>query len=274
MAAPIDSWIKIYGLLHPNEGPIDDPEYGDLWDGDIEIETHEDATPDHLNAVWDLRRRWPDNTLYYTIRSEYTADQVEKIMAGINELMDETKVDGKACINLVERTSQSAYVDIQKYSGCSSVVGKSSSGSAQRMSLVDSCVNRHGTIMHEFLHALGFHHEHKRADRDDYVFINEDNIQPDRMHNFDKLVEGSTVDHLGTIYDYGSVMHYSAYAFAIDNSVPTIIPHDPDAEIGQRTQLSELDKERVQIYYCCIEPAESKYHKHLADVMRDYCEQF
>ena len=46
------------------------------------------------------------------------------------------------------------------------------------MSLVDSCVTRHGTIMHEFLHAFGFYHEHTRGDRDDYVYVNFDNIQP------------------------------------------------------------------------------------------------
>ena len=32
--------------------------------------------------------------------------------------------------------------------------------------------------MHEFLHALGFHHEHMRADRDDDVTIHWDNIEP------------------------------------------------------------------------------------------------
>lgn len=50
-------------------------------------------------------------------------------------------------------------------------------GGAQRLSLADGCF-RHGTIMHELLHAWGYHHEHKRADRDEYVFINYDNIEP------------------------------------------------------------------------------------------------
>ena len=51
-------------------------------------------------------------------------------------------------------------------------------GGSQRISLVDSCVDRHGTVMHEFLHALGHYHEHMRGDRDDYVIIHWDNIQP------------------------------------------------------------------------------------------------
>ena len=51
-------------------------------------------------------------------------------------------------------------------------------GGRQRISLVDSCITRHGTIMHEFLHAFGFYHEHMRGDRDDYVIIHWDNIQP------------------------------------------------------------------------------------------------
>ena len=50
-------------------------------------------------------------------------------------------------------------------------------GGRQTLSLEDSCVSRHGTIMHEFMHAYGFHHEHCRGDRDDYVFIYWDNIE-------------------------------------------------------------------------------------------------
>jgi len=59
---------------------------------------------------------------------------------------------------------------------------------------------------------------------------------------------------LGTAYDYGSAMHYGAYAFAVDPSIPTIIPHDPEAVIGQRLTLSALDIERVQIFYGCLDP--------------------
>ena len=59
---------------------------------------------------------------------------------------------------------------------------------------------------------------------------------------------------LGTPYDYGSVMHYPAYSFTIDKKVPTIIPLDENAEIGQRVTLSAIDIERVQIHYGCIKP--------------------
>lgn len=56
---------------------------------------------------------------------------------------------------------------------------------------------------------------------------------------------------LGTPYDYGSLMHYGAYDFAINTSIPTIIPRDPNAVIGKKLTLSEIDIERVQIFYGC-----------------------
>ena len=34
------------------------------------------------------------------------------------------------------------------------------------------------TPVHEFLHTLGFVHEHTRPDRDDFISINFDNIEP------------------------------------------------------------------------------------------------
>ena len=36
---------------------------------------------------------------------------------------------------------------------------------------------RHGSISHEILHTLGFHHTQARIDRDDYVDIIWDNIK-------------------------------------------------------------------------------------------------
>ena len=71
--------------------------------------------------------------------------------------------------------------------------------------------------------------------------------------NFIKLEEGTEIDHLGTTYDYGSVLHYSETAFAIDDSQPTIETiNPPNSEIGQRIEMSQLDSERVQILYGCL----------------------
>jgi hypothetical protein len=38
----------------------------------------------------------------------------------------------------------------------------------------------------------------------------------------------------------GSVMHYGAYSFGIDPSIPTIITRQPGVEIGQRRGFSEV----------------------------------
>lgn len=40
-----------------------------------------------------------------------------------------------------------------------------------------SVVCRHGNIVHEVAHSLGFFHEHSRTDRDDFVKILWDNIE-------------------------------------------------------------------------------------------------
>ena len=36
---------------------------------------------------------------------------------------------------------------------------------------------KHGNIVHEIAHSLGFFHEHSRPDRDEYVHINLDNVE-------------------------------------------------------------------------------------------------
>ena len=59
-------------------------------------------------------------------------------------------------------------------------------GGQQPLSLGNGCF-RHGTIMHEFLHAFGFYHEQMRTDRDDYILVNYDNIIPGITSSFQRL---------------------------------------------------------------------------------------
>lgn len=44
-----------------------------------------------------------------------------------------------------------------------------------------------GTFVHELIHALGFYHEHRRQDGDDYINVHRQNIQPEAQIWFDKL---------------------------------------------------------------------------------------
>ena len=113
--------------------------------------------------------------------------------------------------------------------------------------LVDN--SRFGTVVHEFIHAIGYFHEQSRTDRDDFVTINWDNILPDLEHNFDKY-SADEVDPHGVPYDYGSIMHYPPRGFAIDPDVDTIIA-PPGVTIGQRARMSERDIAKVNNMYNC-----------------------
>lgn len=55
-------------------------------------------------------------------------------------------------------------------------------GGPQQVSLADECL-QYSTIIHEFMHVIGFIHEHQRGDRDTYVNIIWENIIPGRPIN-------------------------------------------------------------------------------------------
>lgn len=83
------------------------------------------------------------------------------------------------------------------------------------------CFDGLGSSFHELQHTLGFDHEQSRHDRDSYVEILRDNVEPGMEANFQKFEEGTSFD---VPYDYGSVMHYSLFAFSKNDSLPTIKP--------------------------------------------------
>lgn len=81
---------------------------------------------------------------------------------------------------------------------------------------------RLSTVVHEFMHAIGFYHMQSAPERDEYVEIIWDNIEDGLAHNFNKY-EDNYVNNFGVEYDYSSVMHYGPTAFSI-NDLPTIVP--------------------------------------------------
>ena len=104
------------------------------------------------------------------------------------------------------------YVNIRKGStGCAGTthVGDQNVGKlgGQTIILGPDCMEK-GTIIHEFIHAFGFYHEHVRADRDDYIELKWDKIK--------KMTEGQQQQYVlqkdsityGLPYDGGSLMHY------------------------------------------------------------------
>lgn len=80
----------------------------------------------------------------------------------------------------------------------------------------------HGTIVHEIMHALGFHHQQSATNRDKYVRILYENIRSGQEKNFEKYGALNVTD-FGIGYDYSSIMHYSSKAFS-KNGRPTIVP--------------------------------------------------
>uniref|UniRef100_A0A8B9LDG0 Metalloendopeptidase n=1 Tax=Astyanax mexicanus TaxID=7994 RepID=A0A8B9LDG0_ASTMX len=132
-----------------------------------------------------------------------------------------------------------------KYQKCYSSVGRT--GGKQVVSLSTRGCVYHGIVQHELNHALGFYHEHTRSDRDRYVTINWQNIDPTMQYNFNK----ENTNNLNTPYDYSSVMHYGKTAFTI-NGLNTITPiPDASVQIGQRVDLSVIDIQRINTLYNC-----------------------
>lgn len=116
---------------------------------------------------------------------------------------------------------------------------------------LDTGCYRLGTIIHEFLHALGFYHQQSTWDRDDHVRIATENILKGKEHNFEKYEE-NLVDNFDQDYDYASLMHYTPYGFS-KNGEMTIVPFVEGAEkvMGQRVQLTKKDINKLNIMYKC-----------------------
>ncbi|KAI4457853.1 discoidin cub egf laminin and zinc metalloprotease domain containing [Holotrichia oblita] len=210
------------------------------FEGDIVL------TRAQRNGLLDSTYKWENNEIPYELSSDFDEEQV----AWIKESLEE--YSRKTCLVVRERTDDDInYVYVTgEESGCWSYVGRIGGVQALNLQLntPGSGCFRNGTIVHEFLHAAGFYHQQSSPDRDEYVEIIWENIISGRESNFNKY-DWDVVTTFNLEYDYNSVLHYSAYAFTV-NDEKTIVTLNPDAEIGQRIEMSEIDAMKVNLMYC------------------------
>lgn len=186
--------------------------------------------------------RWENNTVPYMIKdSDFTPAFCQIIRNGIQHLEDNTN------INFIARTNEKDYIKFVKTDrdvGGSSSLGRR--GGKQKLYLNLDNANM-GTVVHECLHALGFFHEHTRADRDQYITIHWDKIERGAENNFEKH------DHDGVsfgVYDFGSIMHYGGSAFAkVDDETTISRKNSSEVINAQRVALSPDDIAGINALY-------------------------
>lgn len=102
-------------------------------------------------------------------------------------------------------------------------------------------------LLHEMMHSFGFWHEQSRYDRDQFIEIDIDKVDPVFKHNF-QMEPGTPV----SAYDYSSVMHYHKRAFAINPKDITIKCKKnnrvEDCDLGNN-YLSSKDIEGINASY-------------------------
>jgi hypothetical protein len=131
--------------------------------------------------------------------------------------------------------------------GCSSPIGRQLFINKVNLDTWCDDATELGTIAHEIMHSLGVYHEQQRCDRDNSVSVHYENIEDGESSNFHTDCHNSN-DH--GAYDYGSVMHYSPWAFS-RNGLKTITAHDPanDNLMGNRAALSAGDRAAMRAMY-------------------------
>lgn len=156
-----------------------------------------------------------------------------------------------SCVKFREASPNNPnYVRItNENSGCWSYVGRISDG-AQTLNLQTNGCMSCGTIVHEFLHALGFFHQQSSSERDNFVKINYENVIPGKENNFIKYSRSAVTD-FGYTYDYNSIMHYGSYYFS-KNGLQTISSITSEGSgMGQRAGLSPIDIGKINKMYDC-----------------------
>lgn len=201
-----------------------------LIEGDIIVEAGEDATI--------FGNPWTNGQVPFSFHSSLSPWQQRLARLMFQEW------EAVAGLDFFLRTNETDYIRVRTSTGNSSFVGQV--GGAQNLNVRNW--NRRGTPYHEVGHAITFQHEQNRPDRDNFITVLWNNINP-AFHSQYALQPAATT--VGP-YDFGSCMHYPDWGFSI-NGQPTMQALPPyaaqQALMGQRHDLSMNDAAGAVLVY-------------------------
>ncbi|KAK2840299.1 hypothetical protein Q5P01_014039 [Channa striata] len=185
--------------------------------------------------------KWPkssDGNVYvpYLISNSYSSEHRAVITSAMNS------ISSSECVSFIPRTTETDYIHIQSLDGCYSFMGRQ--GNAQTVSLNSNDCIHFGIVQHELLHVLGFDHEHRRSDRDQYVQVQMHNVLSDMENNFNKINSLNEA----TPYDHNSIMHNRAFS---KNMNPTLVAaSNPKILVIAVNNSLPRDFSRTNLVYC------------------------
>ncbi|XP_050503211.1 zinc metalloproteinase nas-1-like [Diabrotica virgifera virgifera] len=200
-------------------------------------------------ALTDRASLWDNGRVPYVFNGTFT-DREKKTMQKVMELYQHY-----TCIKFVPKTKNDKFyaIIVNDRDECCSELGKLPSGSRPSViTLGPSCFHEDvaGTVIHEFMHLIGFYHEFVRSDRDNYIEVTPLNILPKHRKEF-KIESGNTFN---IPYDYDSIMHYSVYQAAIQYPLKSFVAKDKsvmESRMGQICGFSKGDITKINIVYNC-----------------------
>lgn len=191
-----------------------------------------------------IDRRWKGGLVPFTVHSQMT--NVNTLRDAIREIERTTELrfvqrvgEGSSHEDFIEFRNGQFFCQSQAENGLGAV-GRQG-GRQIVFCLPGSGV---GSFIHEIGHAVGLFHEHQRSDRNQFVEINEGNIEPGRGGNFSRVESTLNSDQ----YDFRSIMHYSAKAFS-RNGAPTITPLTPGTALNGSDRFTATDKAFLDVMY-------------------------
>ena len=186
---------------------------------------------------------WDWGVIPYELAPNFSEAERQRILTAMREW-------GRvAPIVFVPRTTQTGFLAVTRdeladdriSSPCFSSVGQASGlGRMQRTNLGSTCATGINVIYHELGHAAGFHHEHQRSDRDNFISVNVTGLAANVVGNYQKLNFA-----LVGPYDLLSIMHYAP------STVISLLPQYQSmaAQVGRTAEPTANDHNVLELAY-------------------------
>jgi len=193
---------------------------GDIMLRDDEISAKPQKKFDKVmgTGIAEFSALWPDGIVKYEIDPSTSNERRQAIITAMKNWSHSTKI---RFFDVSGSNNKGDYVHLVYGNiGNNSYVGRI--GGKQALNLENDGV---GVIVHELGHALGMFHEQMRSDRDSYIRIVWDNIQPDWQPQFFQYASADNVlaNAPRTTFDFKSIMLYSSISTtAVDINFPVM----------------------------------------------------